>query len=340
LLADRFQDTEQHCRLRRLSSVIDELGVPTIDLLKIDVQRAELDVLRGLDDRHWPLIQQIAMEVHDAPGTATEGRVDDVADLLDSHSFQVTAEQDGSLAGTDRFTVYAVRPGYADDVRTVVSSSASGTVDDQTLRDWLIARIPSQLVPDVIVTLDEIPLTANGKVDRAALPAPTSGLSSADRVPPENAVEEALVEIWQDVLGLDQVGVTKARDGELQLTLTYADATVMPEQVVSLGERYRRLLSLLCNDGDAPVPMLGDTEHGQKDAWTDRLAGMWREVLGVAPWSATTDFFQAGGSSLLALRFVAALRLQHGVSLDLAEFTRQARFDTLVDRCASADARG
>jgi amino acid adenylation domain-containing protein/FkbM family methyltransferase len=208
LLADRFRSTEQQCRLRRLSDVIDELGVPTIDLLKIDVQRAELDVLRGLDDRHWPLVMQIAMEVHDASGTATEGRVDDILNILEDKGFRVTVEQDGSLAGTDRFTLYAVRPGYADGLSKTASGPTPGLVDDQTLRDWLTDRLPAHLVPDLIITLDDIPLSDNGKVDRSALPAPSTVHRAGDRVAPENVAEEILLEIWQDVLGLDQIGMT------------------------------------------------------------------------------------------------------------------------------------
>lgn len=52
------------CEIRTLSSVLDEQLVPRIDLLKIDVEGAEEDVLRGIREEHWPLIRQIMIETH------------------------------------------------------------------------------------------------------------------------------------------------------------------------------------------------------------------------------------------------------------------------------------
>jgi FkbM family methyltransferase len=54
------------CEVRTLSDTIRELELERIDLLKIDVESAELDVLRGLEDQHWPLVQQLAMEISPA----------------------------------------------------------------------------------------------------------------------------------------------------------------------------------------------------------------------------------------------------------------------------------
>eukprot|EP00731_Ephydatia_muelleri_P012822 Em0007g132a len=52
------------CPLRTLSAVLDEEIPGTIDLLKIDVEKAEWDVLMGIRDDHWPLIRQVVMETH------------------------------------------------------------------------------------------------------------------------------------------------------------------------------------------------------------------------------------------------------------------------------------
>jgi amino acid adenylation domain-containing protein/FkbM family methyltransferase len=211
LLPDRFRGAEVRCPLRRLSDVIDELGLTRVDLLKIDVQRAELDVLRGIDARHWPMVQQLAMEVHDGVGSATQGRVDHIAYLLDEHGFRVTIDQDAALAGTDRFTVYAVRPGYAgpdDPADADAAAGDSAAVDGPALRRWLADRYPAHLVPDLVVVIDSIPVTANGKVDRAALPDPSELLGGGEQIAPENATEEIYLKIWQEILGLDRIGVT------------------------------------------------------------------------------------------------------------------------------------
>ncbi|MBT2803842.1 hypothetical protein J7J49_21195, partial [Halomonas sp. ISL-56] len=61
------------------------------------------------------------------------------------------------------------------------------------------------MVPSVVVILDALPLNANGKVDRKVLPEPDLG-SGSRYEPPQGEVEEALAEIWADVLGVAQVG--------------------------------------------------------------------------------------------------------------------------------------
>ena len=54
------------CQVRRISRIIEERAVDRIDLLKIDVEGAEMDVLAGLEESHWPLVRQISMEVDPA----------------------------------------------------------------------------------------------------------------------------------------------------------------------------------------------------------------------------------------------------------------------------------
>ncbi|SDY43768.1 methyltransferase, FkbM family/amino acid adenylation domain-containing protein [Micromonospora pattaloongensis] len=204
LLADRFDPAEQRCRLRRLSQVIDEEGVDRIDLLKIDVQRAELDVLLGLDERHWPLIQQIAMEVHEDPDGPTAGRGRQIAEMLEKHGFTVLLEQDELLVGTDRFNLHAFRPAYRS--ATAPAPAPAAAASGPELRDWLAEQLPAYLVPDSIEIIDRLPLTRNGKLDRAALPDPDTG-SATDYAPPTHPAEQILIEIWQETLGIARLGV-------------------------------------------------------------------------------------------------------------------------------------
>ncbi|WP_167353941.1 non-ribosomal peptide synthetase [Caballeronia sordidicola] len=81
----------------------------------------------------------------------------------------------------------------------------TGRVDEVALRAWLEAALPDYMVPQAIVQLDALPLMANGKVDRAALPEPTLTLA---RVEATNDVERRLLAIWRAVLGRDDIGVT------------------------------------------------------------------------------------------------------------------------------------
>jgi phthiocerol/phenolphthiocerol synthesis type-I polyketide synthase E len=104
LLEERFRSEAFECRLRPLSDVIEECGVERIDLLKIDVQKAELEVLRGLREEHWPRIGQVVLEVHDL-----EGRLGEIIALLVRRGFRVTVEQDELLRGSVLYNLFAVR---------------------------------------------------------------------------------------------------------------------------------------------------------------------------------------------------------------------------------------
>lgn len=153
-----FEFVECRCRLKTMSAVIDEVGVRAIDLVKIDAQRAEYDVLKGIEARHWPLIQQISMEVHDEAGSPTEGRVDQVTALLAEQGFQVSAAVEDMLRGTGRYAVYAKRPGYDTDPRPVVAAAGTAhAVDPRHVADWLSSRLPADLLPDQVVVVDALP---------------------------------------------------------------------------------------------------------------------------------------------------------------------------------------
>jgi acyl carrier protein len=77
------------------------------------------------------------------------------------------------------------------------------------LREWLKQQLPEYMVPAGYVWLAELPLTANGKVDRGALPAPegTRPELADSYVAPRTAIEEVVAGIWSEVLKVERVGV-------------------------------------------------------------------------------------------------------------------------------------
>ena len=74
------------------------------------------------------------------------------------------------------------------------------------LRRYLRGRLPDHMVPSLYATLDELPLTPAGKVDRRALPDPAPGGGTGARTAPRTPVEEVLVEIWSELLGIADPG--------------------------------------------------------------------------------------------------------------------------------------
>ncbi len=76
------------------------------------------------------------------------------------------------------------------------------------LRAFAAERLPDYMVPSAFVMMERLPLTSNGKVDQAALPAPDSKPIVDDYVAPRSKEEEVLAQIWAEVLHLKRVGVT------------------------------------------------------------------------------------------------------------------------------------
>lgn len=100
-----MREIETHqVRVRALSAVWDEEGIDHVDLLKIDVEGAELDVLRGIEDRHWPLIRQAVVEVE-----GWRQNRDTVREVFAGHGFTVRAEQDPVQEAADIGMVFALR---------------------------------------------------------------------------------------------------------------------------------------------------------------------------------------------------------------------------------------
>ncbi|MEP0858563.1 amino acid adenylation domain-containing protein [Trichocoleus sp. DQ-U1] len=80
--------------------------------------------------------------------------------------------------------------------------------DIHDLRDFLKQKLPSYMVPSAFMFLEALPLTANGKIERRALPAPKNlSLSTVAYIPPRNPFEEKLAQLWAEVLDLERVGI-------------------------------------------------------------------------------------------------------------------------------------
>ncbi len=218
ILAGRFTVELCESQLRKLSDVLREEGIEHIDLLKIDVQRAELDVLYGIGEENWKKIDQIVMEVHDRQDQQSEGRIESIKEMLGQQGYVVLAEQDELLRGTDRWNLYAWRADRGESsngnghkptrsagllpLKVVHQQSLTGA----DLRNYLRERLPEYMVPSAVVLLTEMPLTRSGKIDRRALPSPEQ--SEVEEATPtlHTPFEEMLSGVWAEVLNLESIG--------------------------------------------------------------------------------------------------------------------------------------
>jgi amino acid adenylation domain-containing protein len=88
----------------------------------------------------------------------------------------------------------------------IVADDPSSPPADDDLRDHLRRALPAYMVPDAFVLLERMPLNANGKVNRKALPSPTVKIAD-DFVPPLTSTEIAVARIWSEILDAKRVGV-------------------------------------------------------------------------------------------------------------------------------------
>lgn len=85
---------------------------------------------------------------------------------------------------------------------------APADVTGEDLLAALEAKLPKHMLPSAVVVLDRMPTNPNAKLDRAALPLPGRSLRRAEAVAPEGEAEAAILAVWREEIGHDQMGVT------------------------------------------------------------------------------------------------------------------------------------
>jgi amino acid adenylation domain-containing protein len=76
------------------------------------------------------------------------------------------------------------------------------------LREYLSKELPDYMIPSFVVTLEKMPLTPSGKIDRKALPEPGPGTQAEVYYAPRNTIEEQLAQVWSEILGIDKINIS------------------------------------------------------------------------------------------------------------------------------------
>ncbi|WP_058043145.1 non-ribosomal peptide synthetase [Streptomyces roseifaciens] len=145
-----------------------------------------------------------------APGGVVEylGRTDDQVKIrgfrIELGEIEAALE---ALPGVAQAAVTAreVTPGGARRLVGYAVPAAGAGLDPEALRTGLAATLPEHMVPPVVMLLDSLPLSLNGKLDRKALPEPAPAAAAASR-PPRTEAERVLAALVAEILGLDAVG--------------------------------------------------------------------------------------------------------------------------------------
>lgn len=104
-LEKAFQIETVNCQLRTISDIVRNHNIQQIDLLKVDVEKSELDVLLGIEEPDWQIIKQVVVEVHNF-----DSRVEKITTLLKEHGLsKITIEQEPIFKGSKIFNLYALR---------------------------------------------------------------------------------------------------------------------------------------------------------------------------------------------------------------------------------------
>jgi len=193
---------KRNCRIKRLSTLIDEEQLDRIDLLKIDAEKSELDILKGIRVEHWAIIKQIVIEVH-----AENNQLEEVRIILENYGFEIEIEQDTLYPNI--YNIYARKQSLAWDGEPKrrkdfkISSSFLGpNYLTKKIRSDLVQILPKYMLPASFKLILDLPLNGNGKLDKKQLAA-MSGLElkrSLIRTNSKDPLEQVLREIWEDLL--------------------------------------------------------------------------------------------------------------------------------------------
>jgi FkbM family methyltransferase len=94
---------EIKCWLKTISGIISEAKIEQVDLLKIDAEKSELAILKGIQENDWPKIRQMVLEVHAA------AELEIVIPLLKQKGFKIEVEQEGQFANSGIYNCFAIR---------------------------------------------------------------------------------------------------------------------------------------------------------------------------------------------------------------------------------------
>jgi amino acid adenylation domain-containing protein/non-ribosomal peptide synthase protein (TIGR01720 family) len=161
------------------------------------------DLVRWLPDGNLEFLGRIDNQVKIRGFRIELGEIENtLMSYSDVKNVVVLAKEDE--AGNKYIAAYVA----VESVTAIEGNGNERSVFIEQLRQYLSQRLADYMIPAAFVFLEALPLTSNGKVDRKALPEPDVSVQQNDYIAPRTETEKVLCEIWQDVLGVERVGVS------------------------------------------------------------------------------------------------------------------------------------
>lgn len=207
ILEKRFEDKKViKTQLLTLSSIIKDNELKNIDLLKINVEKSELNVLKGLEKHDWNKIKKLIIEID------TEDNYHEVIKLLKENSFEVRIEKDPLLKNTNLYYVFGFsrKDGIAPEENTIIKQrSWENIIDDQELQKYLSNFLPHYMVPSKHLFINSLPINSNGKIDANKLKVIYNSRQSVF-VPPKTPTEILISSILQEILNVERISIIES----------------------------------------------------------------------------------------------------------------------------------
>jgi len=323
LLSAKFNSQQLTVPLKTLTEIIEEEQIERIDLLKINVEKSELDVLEGISEHHWPKIRQIVFELHDI-----QGRLEYAQALLKKHGFRFEVEQDWSLQEhtETNYYIYAIHDAIAAQTACVPPTPqlTDPVLHTAEIREFLQPQLPDYMLPARFIILEALPLTPNGKVDRQALRQQPDSQGAPRTTLPRTVEEKQLAHIWTTVLGLSQP--VSIHDNFFAL----GGHSLLGPQVVFQANQLGLPLTLNQIFQHQTIAELAAVVNAQRqvEVQTDQISStsteevlisLWQTLLGIHSISIHDDFFELGGHSLLATQMIIRVQQLFSVTLSIKQ---------------------
>jgi FkbH-like protein/FkbM family methyltransferase len=190
LMTDRLKRQTFECQLVSVSDIMTDNALGRVNLLKVDAEKCELEILRGIDDRHWPLIDQVVVEVHDRSRRA----VGEVQEILTKQGFRCSVEEENLLTGSGLFNVYATR------------GESGGPVGTAPGADEAVGREVRLKVDEFVQALDSFARAAGTPVVLCLCPPGRSKLPTADFGRELAEIERSLLQRVRELPQIQAIG--------------------------------------------------------------------------------------------------------------------------------------